>query len=924
MFKWLGSLLDSNEKQLQRLQPLVDRINALEPEFEKLSDAELRAKTDEFKARLKDGSSLDDLLPEAFAAVREAAKRTIKQRHFDVQLVGGIVLHQGRIAEMKTGEGKTLAATLPLYLNALTGEGCHLVTVNDYLSKRDAQWMGPIYHALGVSVASIHGQTADNQAPSFLYDPTYESTDKRWNYLRPVSRREAYQADITYGTNNEFGFDYLRDNMVLDLSQCVQRALNYAIVDEVDNLLIDEARTPLIISGPAEETGQVYTAVNAVVSRMKMKLLPHEPVTTEEKDEENAALEEQYDYIAYEKNRNVKETARGQEKLARAFGMKVEDLFGGEGGDEGKKLTLEEVRKRNLILSVFRKSMTAQALYQRDRDYVVKDGEVIIVDEFTGRLMFGRRYSEGLHQAIEAKERVKVQRESMTYATITFQNYFRMYKKLAGMTGTALTEAEEFHKIYNLEVVVIPTNKPMIREDLADRIYKDEKTKFNAVVREIEELHKQKRPVLIGTVSIEKSEMLSDLLKRRGITVKVLNAKPDRAQYEADIIAQAGRLSAVTVATNMAGRGVDIILGGNPEYPEKRDEKEWQAEHEEVVKLGGLHILGTERHEARRIDNQLRGRAGRQGDPGSSRFYVSLEDDIMKRFGGGTDRIRGLMNLVGMDENTPIENRLVNRAIEGAQVRVEGYHFDIRKHLVEYDDVVNKHRELIYAERRKTLSGADLKANILSIVKEEIGNIVATHAGDEHGDGRDIEGLLTEVGMIIPLPPELNASTLSSLKPRQIEEKLVAQAEALYEQREKEFGAENMRVLERLVMLRIIDTLWVEHLTNMEHMRLEAGWQTLRQVKAVDAYKNEGYKQFQILLETIRHDVARTIYHVAVRQEARQPVRQPVKAPTPSPRAQVAGRPNQRTQPQRAGKKVGRNDPCPCGSGKKYKHCCGR
>jgi preprotein translocase subunit SecA len=931
MLKWLGSLIDSNEKQLQRLQPLVEEINELEAEFEKRSLEELRAKTEEFKARLKAGSSLDDLLPEAFAAVREAAKQTIGQRHFDVQLLGGIVLHQGKIAEMKTGEGKTLAATLPLYLNSLSGEGCHLVTVNDYLARRDALWMGPIYHALGITVAAIHSQTPDNQAPSFVYDPAYESPDKRWNGLRPITRREAYLADITYGTNNEFGFDYLRDNMVIDLSQYVQRALNYAIVDEVDNLLIDEARTPLIISGPAEEAGQIYVAMDAVVSRMKMKVLPHEPVTAEEKDEENT-LGAQYDYIAYEKTHNVKETPRGQEQLARAFRMKVDELFG-----ERESLTIEEARKRNHILSIFRQSVMAHAWYQRDRNYVIgKDTDerpgIIIVDEFTGRLMHGRRYSEGLHQAIEAKEHLNVRRESMTYATITFQNYFRMYKKLSGMTGTALTEAEEFHKIYGLEVVVIPTNKPMIREDLADRIYKDEKTKFAAVVREIEELHKQKRPILIGTVSIERSEVLSDMLKRKGIPPEVLNAK--NHEKEAGIIAQAGRLGAVTVATNMAGRGVDIILGGNPEYPKKRDEKEWQKEHEEVVKLGGLHILGTERHEARRIDNQLRGRAGRQGDPGSSRFYVSLEDDIMKRFGG--ERIRGVMEMAGMDENTPIENRLVNRAIESAQVRTEGYHFDIRKHLVEFDDVVNKHRELIYAERRKTLSGADLKANILTMVREEIQNIVATYTGDERNDGRNIEGLFSEVGTIMPLPPELNASTLDSLKSKEIEEKLVSQAEALYEQREKEFGDQNMRILERLVMLRIIDSLWVEHLTNMDQMRLEAGWQTLRQVKAVDAYKNEGYQQFQVLLDTIRHDVAHTIYHVGIRQEARLPelrrsggqARQPVKEPAPSPMARVAGRPNQRPQsPRQVGvgaKKVGRNDPCPCGSGKKYKHCCGR
>jgi preprotein translocase subunit SecA len=906
MFKWLGGLIDSNEKELKRLEPLIQRINSLEPEFERLSDAELRAKTDEFRARLKADSSLDELLPEAFAAVREAAKRTIGQRHFDVQLMGGIALHQGKIAEMKTGEGKTLVATLPLYLNSLDSQGCHLITVNDYLAKRDHHWMGPVYNALGITVASLQHEAF------FIYDPGYESEDTRWNYLRPVSRRQAYEADITYGTNNEFGFDYLRDNMVADLSRRVQRPLNYAIVDEVDNILIDEARTPLIISGPAEEAGDMYKMVNDVVSRMKGKSLAHAPFTPEEKDEA-IAFEEQYDFIAYEKEHHVKGTARGQEKLARAFRMKAEDLFGGEGGEERKQLTVEEAKMFNSILSIFRQSMTAHALYHRDQRYVVKDGQVVIVDEFTGRMMPGRRYSEGLHQAIEAKERVKIQRESMTYATITFQNYFRMYQKLAGMTGTAVTEAEEFHKIYNLEVVVIPTNAPMVRQDLADRIYKDEETKFRAVVREVGELQQNKRPVLIGTVSIEKSEVLSDLLKRQGIPHEVLNAKYH--EREAGIIAQAGRLGAVTVATNMAGRGVDIVLGGNPEG---RSDKEWQQEHEKVVELGGLHILGTERHEARRIDNQLRGRAGRQGDPGYSRFYVSLEDDIVKRFGG--DRIKGFMEWAGMDEDTPIENKLVNRSVEGAQTRVEGHHFDVRKHLVEYDDVVNRQRELIYGERNKILSGADLKENIMSMAKEEMQGLMATYIRDEHGDGWDMEGLLAEVSTILPLPPGFNGDTLSSLKPKQIEERLIEQAETLYEQREQELGSEDMRVLERLVMLRIIDSLWVEHLTTMEHMRLEAGWQTLRQVKAVDAYKNEGYKQFQVLLDTIRHDVTHTIYHAGI-------TRPETNRRAPSAMAQVAAGRAVSTQKQRAkvgSKKIGRNDPCPCGSGKKYKHCCGR
>ncbi|MEE8636975.1 MAG: preprotein translocase subunit SecA, partial [Dehalococcoidia bacterium] len=587
MLKWLSNLLDSNEKELRRLQPLLDRINSLEPEFEKLADAELRAKTEEFRARLADGESLEEILPEAYAAVREAAKRTIRQRHFDVQLMGGIVLHQGKIAEMKTGEGKTLVATLPLYLNCLTGQGCHLVTVNDYLARRDCHWMGPIYHALGVSVASINAQqTADQTAPSYIYDPDYESEDQRWKFLRPVTRRQACEADITYGTNNEFGFDYLRDNMVWDLSQCVQRPLNYAIVDEVDNILIDEARTPLIISGAAEEATQRYYTFARLVSQVK-------------KDE---------DYSVDERTRATHLTETGMTKMERMLKreglLKAPDLYD----------------PSNYFLTQYLESaLKAHALFRRDRDYVVKDGQVIIVDEFTGRLMFGRRYSEGLHQAIEAKERVKIQRESVTLATITFQNYFRMYQKLAGMTGTAATEAEEFHKIYNLEVVIIPTNKPLIRAEHPDQIYKDEKAKFAAVAREVSQLHDQGRPVLIGTTSIEKSELLSDLLRRNGIPHQVLNAK--HHEKEAAIIAQAGRLKAVTVATSMAGRGVDIILGGTPDGCA---EAEWQEEHKKVVELGGLHIVGTEHHEARRIDNQLRGRAGRQGDPGSSRFYASL------------------------------------------------------------------------------------------------------------------------------------------------------------------------------------------------------------------------------------------------------------------------------------------------------------
>jgi preprotein translocase subunit SecA len=882
MFKWLGGLIESNEKELKRLQPVVARINSLEPEFEKLTGAELRAKTDEFKARLKGGENLDELLPEVYAAVREAAKRTIGQRHFDVQLMGGVVLHQGKIAEMKTGEGKTLVATLPLYLNSLTGQGGHLVTVNDYLAKRDCHWMGPIYHALGVSVTAITAmQTPDNPFPSYIYDPDLDSGDPKWKHLHPIpyppnqpqkARRQAYEADITYGTNNEFGFDYLRDNMVLDLSQCVQRPLNYAIVDEVDNILIDEARTPLIISGPAEEATQRYYTFAYLVSGLK-------------KDE---------DYSIDERTRTV--------HLTDDVGItKVEKMLKKEGLLKAPSL----YEPSNYFLTQYLESaLKARALFKRDRDYVVKDGQVIIVDEFTGRLMFGRRYSEGLHQAIEAKEKVKIQRESVTLATITFQNYFRMYRKLAGMTGTAATEAEEFYKIYKLEVVVIPTNKPLVRTEHPDQVYKDEKGKFGAVAREIEQLHTQGRPILIGTTSIEKSEYLSDLLRRKGILHQVLNAK--NHEKEAGIIAQAGSMEAVTVATNMAGRGVDIILGGNPE---EREQGEWLEEHNKVVGLGGLHIIGTEHHEARRIDNQLRGRAGRQGDPGSSRFYASLEDEILRRFGG--DRVKGIMQWAGMDENTPIEHPLVTKAITNAQVQTEGYHFDIRKHLVEYDDVVNKHREVIYAERKKILSGADLKANIISMIQDEIQGLVNAHFDHNLGE-LDLSGLLEDVSRILPVPQTLIAMSQSPERSereakqsqsngKQITEKLSDYAIELYNQREQELGPDNMRLAERLVMLRVIDRLWMEHLTAMERMRQGIGLRAAGQQDPLVVYKREGHNLFDSLLANIQHDVAHSIFHVGISKE-----------------------PLRRKQAVVAGKKVGRNDPCPCGSGKKYKYCCGR
>ncbi|MEE8619518.1 MAG: preprotein translocase subunit SecA [Dehalococcoidia bacterium] len=866
MFKWLSNLVDSNEKELKHLQPLVDHVNSLEPGFEKLTDAELRAKTDEFKARLADGESLDEILPEAYAAVREAARRTIRQRHFDVQLMGGIILHQGKIAEMKTGEGKTLVATLPLYLNALTGQGSHLVTVNDYLAKRDCHWMGPIYQALGVSVACINAQqTADQRAPSYIYDPSYESEDQKWNSLRPVTRRQAYEADITYGTNNEFGFDYLRDNMVLDLSQCVERPLSYAIVDEVDNILIDEARTPLIISGAAEEATKRYYTFAQLVS----------------------GLDKDTDYSIDERTRTTHLTETGMtkmEKMLKREGLlKAPDLYD----------------PSNYFLTQYLESaLKARVLFKRDKHYVVKDGQVIIVDEFTGRLMFGRRYSEGLHQAIEAKEKVKIQRESVTLATVTFQNYFRMYQKLAGMTGTAMTEAEEFHKIYDLEVVIIPTNKPLIRIEHPDQIYKDEKIKFAAVTREIKQLNDQKRPVLIGTTSIETSEKLSDLLNRNGVPHKVLNAK--HHEKEADIIAQAGRLGAVTVATNMAGRGVDIILGGTPG---ECGEAEWQEDHNKVIELGGLHIVGTEHHEARRIDNQLRGRAGRQGDPGSSRFYASVEDELLRRFGG--ERVKGIMQWAGMDENSPIEHSFATKALTNSQVQTEGYHFNIRKHLVEYDDVINKHREVIYAERKKILSGADLKANIISMVQHEIQNLVARHLSSaryEPEEGQsNLSGLLEDISSIFPLPPQFRSDGFSELNDKQIIEKLTDYAIALYDQREQELGPDNMRIAERLVMLRVIDRLWMYHLTDMEHLREGISLRSVGQEQPLVVYKREGHASFEALLASIQHDVAHSIYRVGIAKETQK---------------------KKETAP--VGKKVGRNDPCPCGSGRKYKHCCGK
>lgn len=876
MFDWLKG--DSNDKELKKFRPLVEKINSLEPHLKTLSDAELRAQTGLLRSKLEDGASLDELIPQAYAAVREAARRTIGLRHFDVQLMGGLVLHQGKIAEMKTGEGKTLVATLPLYLNALAGKGCHLVTVNDYLARRDAYWMGPVYHLLGVSVASIFPmQNPAEPLPARLYDPDYDSGDEAWRHFRPINRREAYQADITYGTCSDFGFDYLRDNMTLDLSQCVQRGLHYAIVDEVDNLLIDEARTPLIISAPDREASQRYQTFARLVR----------------------SLTAQTHYTVNEKDRVVEPTEEGY--------LKVEEMLRHNGLlKEGSLYDTAGVD----LLRHLRNALMAKELYQRDRDYVVKDGEVVIVDEFTGRLMLGRRYAEGLHQAIEAKEGVQVKEESKTLATITIQNYFRSYEKLAGMTGTAATAAEEFQKIYSLDVVVIPTHKPMIREDLPDYIYPTEKAKFKAVASQVVQEQRKGRPVLIGTVSVEKSEALSKLLDGQGVRHKVLNAK--RHEQEAMIIARAGEPGAITVATNMAGRGVDIILGGSE--PDRNDEeayRRWQQRHNEVISLGGLLVLGTERHEARRIDDQLRGRAGRQGDPGASRFYVSLEDDLVRRFGG--ERIAGIMQWAGMDENTPIENRMVSRAIENAQKRVEGYYFDMRRRLVEFDDVVNKQREFIYRERRRVLEGADLKAAILAMIDEEIRGMVSRHIEKDYYEEGELEAMGKELTSLLPQDAQGLISAIQGLKPNAIAEKLSAIARELYNKHEESVTSENMRILERLLMLRTIDTLWVEHLTAMEYMRQGIGFQAMAQQDPLVAYKREGSKMFQELLENIRHSITHSIYRVnLVRKDSGRKPQAPQGA---------AARPG---TPVTAGRKVGRNDPCPCGSGKKYKHCCGR
>jgi preprotein translocase subunit SecA len=975
MLGFLSRFVDSNERELHRLQPFIDEANALEPDFQALSDDEIRARIDEIRAEVRAAAeeeepsadelehpdperrrelarerrkkaneraqaAMDEAVPEVFAAAREAMRRTLGMRHFDVQLIGGTVLHQGKIAEMKTGEGKTLVAPLALILNALTGRGAHLVTVNDYLARRDAQWMGPIYHFLGVSVGIITHDT------SYVFEPGYPTTDERLINLRPVERREAYAADVTYGTNNEFGFDYLRDNMVVELDQRVQRERAFAIVDEVDNILIDEARTPLIISGQAEESADLYYTFAKLVPRLNGR---------------PEGADEGGDYFVDLKDKQVAPTEEGIDRIEKWLG--VANLY-----DADPRLARH-----------FEQALRAHALYKLNRDYIVDDGEIVIVDEFTGRKMPGRRWSEGLHQAIEAKEGLRVQRESVTLATITFQNYFRLYDKLAGMTGTAMTEAEEFHKIYGLEVVAIPTNMEMVRDDEADLVFRNEKGKFDALIDEVAEMREAGRPVLVGTVSVEKSELLSEMLRRSGVPHEVLNAKFH--EKEATIVAQAGRSGAVTIATNMAGRGTDIKLGGdaaglasdilhrrglNPAEVDKATYDSALAEaqavvdtdHEKVVDAGGLHIIGTERHESRRIDNQLRGRAGRQGDPGSSRFYLSLEDDLMRRF--ASDRVAGLMGRMGLEDDVAIESRLVSKTIESAQSRVEGVNFDLRKRVVEFDDVINKQRETIYAEREKVLRNEDLTATVESFLDDEIATLVDQHLAGEVPDDWNMAALATTLQTMGVEGSGTSEDDLWEIGGRDaIGAHLRDLVTSRLEERVREHGEETWAFVERIVLLRTIDSLWVEHLTEVDDMRRGIGLRGYAQQDPLNEFRREAFRLYEELRDLIRHQVATTIFRVTVQQQP-PPGPQPLPGPgqpaadggdgngtgrgTPlaqpaaaaaatatassgaaaSFRASSGGQPTVRPGFTPAGARIGRNDPCWCGSGLKYKKCHGR
>ncbi len=900
MLKFLGKLLDSNEKEISRLAKTVESINVLEPDVKKLKDAEFAKKTAEFKERLEHGMMLDEILPEAFALVREAAWRTIGQRHFDVQLMAALALHNGKVAEQKTGEGKTLSAIPALYLNALASHGAHLVTVNDYLARRDAGWMGPIFHLLGMSTAAMISEQ------SFLYDPAFDdptATDGRLKHLTPISRKQAYEADVTYGINSEFGFDYLRDNMVSDITQVVQRGnYHYAVVDEVDSVLIDEARTPHIISAPDTEATHAYYDYAHLVDKLNHEM----------------------DFVIDEKLRTAHLTDHGI--------LKVEKLLGIPNIYEKDFATVHHIEA----------ALKARTLFQREKDYIVKDNQVIIVDEFTGRLLIGRRFSEGIHQAIEAKENVPIQQESKTLATVSLQNYFRMYQKLAGMTGTAATEAEEFHKIYNLDVVVIPTHRTMIREDFADSVYKTPRAKYSAIIADIIECHKRGQPVLVGTTSIEKNEIISEFLKRKGVPHQILNAK--NHLKEASIIADAGKRGSVTVATNMAGRGVDIILGGSIhekwEVPDakawEKEQRDWQKSHDEVLASGGLHVIGTERHESRRIDNQLRGRSGRQGDPGTSRFYVSLEDDIMRLFGG--DQVARLMTVFKLPEDVPLEHPMVSRSIEQAQVKVEGFHFDSRKHLVEYDDVLNKQREIVYRKRRKILEGESQKDEILANISREISNVVALYA-DEKGTLVEREKIVTEFISIIPFDPASGQQLLKQLEHLHtgpdISELLIKISRDMYETREKQITSPLMRQIERWVCLQVIDSFWMEHLDAVDDLREGIGLRGYGQRDPLVEYKNEAFNMFEQLMAGIDGEIVHRIYkvQVATRSPAGGPTNtaihtNPADIKLESPIAQAAK--NIRTNASEqvvaqpvvnAGKKLGRNDPCWCGSGKKWKKC---
>jgi preprotein translocase subunit SecA len=873
-----------SEREIKKIQPLVENINSLESRISVLSDADLQAKTAEFKQRVENGSSLDDILPEAFAVAREAGKRILNMRHFDVQLIGGYVLHQGKISEMKTGEGKTLVATLPAYLNALQGKGVHVVTVNDYLARRDAEWMGRLYKFLGLSVGIIrHG-------------------------LNDTERYESYHSDITYGTNNEFGFDYLRDNMKFDLANCVQREHNYAIVDEVDSILIDEARTPLIISGPSDESTDKYYRIDKIVPRLRRDI----------------------DYQVDEKHRTVTLTEDGVARSEELLG--VDNLY-----DPSNMEILHHVNQ----------GLRAHTLYKRDGEYVVKDGEVIIVDEFTGRLMPGRRWSDGLHQAVEAKEGLRIQQENQTLATITFQNYFRMYKKLAGMTGTAETEAEEFGKIYKLDVLPIPTNRTLRRVENPDVIYRTEREKFEAVVKEIRQCNEKGQPVLVGTITIDRSEKLSTMLKRAGIRHVVLNAKYH--EKEAEIVAQAGRKGAVTIATNMAGRGTDILLGGNPDFlardilrrreidPAQATPDQWREavaqvkpdidrEHDEVVGSGGLHIIGTERHEARRIDNQLRGRSGRQGDPGSSRFYVSLEDDLMRIF--AADRISGIMQRLGMEEGVPIESRLVSRQIESAQKRVEGQNFGYRKHVLEYDDVMNKQREAVYGLRRQLLTGDDQKEYLMGIADEIMASLVQQHAGEEVNPSEwDIQALTRSVGQQFGFDLRAEGIDPDTMGSKEMEDALVEKAHEKYDLKEAIISAPAMRFHERMIMLQIVDSHWKDHLLAMDHLKEGIGLRGYGQRDPLVEYKKESLTLFEDLMSRIEDDTIRFLFLLQPVDEQKQAEemerRQKRQQMMLNQQQSAASGGTGSSQVKREAPKVGRNDPCPCGSGKKYKKCCG-